>query len=61
MSDHASRDGLQDSLATRRDGDPVATETIEAYPTDDGIVLFDAENPMAWVEATQSYSIEDVA
>jgi hypothetical protein len=46
-------------------GDPsppaaeAGVETIEAYETDDGVVLYDAENPLAWVEATRSYAIEE--
>lgn len=30
---------------------PDAVETTEAYETDDGVVLYDAENPLAWVQA----------
>lgn len=31
--------------------DEAGTSTIEAYETDRGVVLYDADNPLAWVEA----------
>lgn len=37
--------------------DPRAT--VEAYETDDGTVLYDAQNPLAWVKATHARSVED--
>ncbi|WP_255170130.1 DUF7331 family protein [Natrononativus amylolyticus] len=42
-------------------GEPDGTETIESYETDDGIVFYDAENPLAWVETTRSLPLKDVA
>ncbi|MFB6253967.1 MAG: hypothetical protein ABEI06_05105 [Halobacteriaceae archaeon] len=33
--------------------------SIEAYKTDDGVVLYDAENPLAWVKATHALTIKD--
>lgn len=50
MTDHrADADGLE-----AQGGEPSApgTETVEAYEVDDGVVLYDAENPLAWVEAS---------
>jgi hypothetical protein len=59
MSDHADADaewGSDWSPPT----EPAGADTIEAYETDDGVVLYDAENPLAWLQANVSASIEDV-
>jgi len=55
MSDHV--DTTEVASEPERDG----TETIEAYETDDGVVLYDAENPLAWVEATRSLTLREQA
>ncbi|MFB6124517.1 MAG: hypothetical protein ABEJ59_00995 [Halanaeroarchaeum sp.] len=40
--------------------DPDPAETIEAYRTsDDGVVLYDADNPLAWVKSTAAVPIGD--
>lgn len=36
--------------------DPV--ERVEGYQTDDGIVLYDAKNPLAWVKSTVVTSLD---
>ncbi|RKD97512.1 hypothetical protein ATJ93_0500 [Halopiger aswanensis] len=41
--------------------EPAGTETIEAYETDDGVVFYDAENPLAWVETSQTLTLDEVA
>lgn len=41
--------------------DPEGTETIEAYETEDGVVFYDAENPLAWVETSQTLELADLA
>lgn len=33
--------------------------TIEAYEDDGAVVLFDAQNPLAWVETTRAVSLAD--
>jgi hypothetical protein len=38
---------------------PDAVETTEAYETEDGVVLYDAENPLAWVQSQAAVSITD--
>lgn len=35
------------------------TETVEAYEVDDGVVLHDAENPFAWVEASRTVDLAE--
>ena len=42
-------------------GDPEGTETIESYETEDGVVFYDAENPLAWVETSQTLALDDLA
>ncbi|WP_174811765.1 DUF7331 family protein [Salinadaptatus halalkaliphilus] len=41
--------------------EPAGTATIEAYETDDGMVLYDAENPLAWVETSRAIALEELA
>jgi hypothetical protein len=53
MSDHV--DTTEVASEPEQDG----TETIEAYETDDGVVLYDAENPLAWVQTDEAVPIED--
>ncbi|MFA9517356.1 hypothetical protein ACERIT_09085 [Halopenitus sp. H-Gu1] len=34
---------------------------VEAYEDGDNVVLFDADNPLAWVEASRSVRLRDAA
>lgn len=43
-------DDTEDSADAPRPKDPV--ESVEAYREDDTVVLYDAENPLGWVEST---------
>jgi len=36
-----------------------AIETTEAYETDDGVVLYDAENPLAWIQSGTAVPLDD--
>jgi hypothetical protein len=54
VSDHATS-GWQDSTTERPDG----LETVERYETDEGVVFFDADNPLAWVEATRTVRLDN--
>ena len=54
MADHV--DDLRNSVEDRP-SDPVAS--VEAYRDDDKMVLYDADNPLAWVEATVSVPVTD--
>ena len=52
---------------TRSDGQaPPATDAqdeavarVEAYDDDDGVVLYDAQNPLAWIEAKRTVRVQD--
>lgn len=43
----------------RDESDPVLR--VERYEIDDGVVFYDAENPLAWVEASRPLCLEDLA
>lgn len=50
-------DGKERSPST----EPAGTATIESYETDDGVVFYDAENPLAWVETSRAIVLSDLA
>lgn len=56
MSTHAD-----DYSADRSAAEPTGVETVESYEVDDGVVLYDAENPLAWVETTQAVPLTELA
>jgi hypothetical protein len=41
--------------------EPEAVRTTEAYECDEGVVLYDAENPLAWVQAETAVRLEEAA
>lgn len=41
--------------------EPEGTETIESYETEDGVVFYDAENPLAWVETSRTLTLTELA
>lgn len=43
------------AVPTTSDGD------VEAYETDDGVVLYDAGNPLAWIESRAPVRLDDAA
>jgi hypothetical protein len=57
MSDHVDA-GRWDSATERRQSDGI--DTVEAYEVDDGTVLYDAENPLAWVESSAAVPIREL-
>ena len=58
MSDHTDADGWDSTDAERPE--QTAVETVEAYDVDDGVVFYDAENPLAWLEARRTFHLSDV-
>lgn len=38
---------------------PFGAATVEAYEDQGNVVLYDAENPLAWVEATRALDLGD--
>lgn len=56
MSDHARGSGQN-----RTPDEPEALMSIEAYETEEGVVFYDAENPLAWLESSRSVSLDEFA
>lgn len=54
MADRADSRREVGSPATAPDSAP-----IEAYQTDDSVVLYDSRNPLAWIESTCAIVIDD--
>lgn len=59
MSDHVDA-GRWDRADDRRP-DHDGIDTVEAYEIEDGTVLYDAENPLAWVESSTAVSVHEYA
>jgi hypothetical protein len=59
MTDYANSDrwnGPKDGS-----GDDVDELTVESYETDGGVVFYDADNPLAWVEAARPVRLDELA
>jgi len=57
MSTHAD-----DAQSGRPDAaEPAGVATVESYEVDGGVVFYDAENPLAWVETTQAVPLSELA
>ncbi|WP_178916522.1 hypothetical protein [Natronomonas gomsonensis] len=54
----------QDSAGASERPEPVvadAVETTESYETEEGVVFYDAENPLAWIQAGHVLDLDEVA
>lgn len=38
-----------------------AVETTESYETEEGVVFYDAENPLAWLQAETVVNLDEAA
>ena len=68
MTDHTTRRDVLNSGDSEPSADvrvaPVDTDGVastDAYEVEDGVVLFDIENPLAWVEAGDALALEQMA
>jgi len=62
MSTNANADEVECTTEEREGPDlPAAVEATETYQTDDGTVFYDAENPIAWIQADEPVRLTDVA
>jgi hypothetical protein len=62
MSTNVNADELERAADTREGPDlPAAVEATETYQTDDGTVFYDAENPIAWIQADEPVRLAEVA
>jgi hypothetical protein len=60
MSNRVNTDGTLDRAATADVPVPMdGTETVECYEVDEDVVLYDAENPLAWIQADSAVTITD--
>lgn len=56
---------MVDPADSRRDESPDADarvtliDSIEAYETEDTVVLYDARDPLAWIESTAAFTLPD--
>ncbi|MFC7045125.1 hypothetical protein ACFQH6_06570 [Halobacteriaceae archaeon GCM10025711] len=62
MSDHAprGRDERDSDDAHPLPEEVEGPESIEAYETDDGVVFYDAQNPLAWLKATHAVRLGEL-
>lgn len=58
-TDGQSEDGERTAAPTEGPDDTI--ETTEAYEIDEGVVLYDAENPLAWIQSTDATRLDDAA
>jgi|GEM_PF-391936 len=60
MSERARTDGMErETEAPALPGDTDPRDSVEAYETEDGVVLQDADEPMAWLQSTYAVDIEE--
>lgn len=57
MSTHVDDTQWDRADASELDG----AATVESYEVDGGVVFYDADNPLAWVETTQAVTLSDLA
>lgn len=58
MSDHVDSERW-DSTDAERPELSDGSVSVESYETDGGVVFFDAENPLAWLEATSTVRLSE--
>lgn len=59
MPDHADageEPGSLEAPPLPTDADP--RESVEAYDTEDGVVFYDARNPLAWLKSNYALSLD---
>ncbi|WP_433624542.1 DUF7331 family protein [Halomicrococcus sp. NG-SE-24] len=59
MSDNATEDGRLDRAESELPAPAEPTDSIETYETDDGVVFYDARNPLGWLKASATVTLED--
>lgn len=59
MSDHANDKQWDSAGAAASEAQADGVGTIESYDTDDGVVFYDSENPLAWVQASATVRLEE--
>lgn len=59
MSRHLPFDGSGSVDDAHADEDVDLQAGVEAYATDDGVVFYAADNPLAWVETSRPIGLRD--
>jgi hypothetical protein len=59
VTDHAAGDRHRHNDVPQLPEGDDARDSVEAYDTDDGVVLYDAENPLAWLKGTNAVLLGD--
>ncbi|ELZ58661.1 MULTISPECIES: DUF7331 family protein [Halorubrum] len=54
-----SSDPRSDSQAARPADSDTVDDEVEVYEDDGNVVIFDATNPLAWVEASRTVRLAD--
>lgn len=57
MSDHVNPDDELDSAEAALPETDEEGATIESYETEDGVVFYDAQNPLAWLKAGEPLTL----
>ncbi|MFB6069052.1 MAG: hypothetical protein ABEJ90_03900 [Halobacterium sp.] len=59
VTDHAAGDRhRQNDVPQLPEGDE-GRDSVESYDVEDGVVFYDAQNPLAWLKATNAVSLGD--
>ncbi|WP_410765319.1 hypothetical protein [Haloferax sp. DFSO60] len=61
MTNHASSNRWDGTTDGNGPNGLTGAETVESYDIDGGVVFYDAENPLAWVETTLTMLLDDCA
>ncbi|ADQ67921.1 hypothetical protein GL213_11720 [Halogeometricum borinquense] len=60
MTDHANSKRTDRSPATQSGaGEVNGLDGVESYEVDGGVVFYDPQNPLAWVETTRTITLKD--
>ncbi|RDI71123.1 DUF7331 family protein [Halopelagius longus] len=60
MADHADSERTNRSqAAAARSGETNGLGGVESYEVDGGVVFYDPQNPLAWVETSETYELKD--
>lgn len=59
VNDRATGDESRSTDGSERPEPETAAAEIEAYETADGVVLYDAQNPLAWMKASNAVVLGD--
>lgn len=60
MADHADSERTNRSqAAASRPSEANGLDGVESYEVDGGVVFYDPQNPLAWVETSQTFELKD--